>query len=104
MRVLRFLGKLIIKILVGIIQIPLTILYFVLSLVGSIASGLGWLFGVIVFGAAIVLCFFGEFGSTREMLSVFGIAAALFVIPNFLVNLMGEGILILKEKLTSWTY
>ncbi len=98
---MNFFGKLIIKILVGIIQIPLTILYFVLSLVGSIASGLGWLFGVIVFGAAIVLCFFGEFSSTREILSVFGIAAALFVIPNFLVNLMGEGILFLKDKISS---
>ena len=101
---MNFFGKLIIKILVGIIQIPLTILYFVLSLVGSVASGLGWLFGVIVFGAAVVLCFFGEFSSTKEMFSVFGIAAALFIIPNFLVNLIGDGILFLKDKLSSLTY
>lgn len=98
---MRILGRLIIRLIVGIVQIPLTIIYFALSLVGSIASGLGWLFGVIVFGAAVVLCLFGEFGSTREMLSVFGIAAALFIIPNFLVNLMGEGILFLKDKLSS---
>ena len=104
MRVLRFLGKLIIKILVGILQIPLTIVYFVLSLVGSIASGLGWFFGLIIFGVALVLCFFGEFDSTREMLSVFGIAAALFIIPNFMVNLIGDGILFLKDALSSLTY
>ncbi|MCR4697579.1 MAG: hypothetical protein K5654_09745, partial [Lachnospiraceae bacterium] len=103
MRVLRFLGKLIIKILVGILQIPLTIVYFVLSLVGSIASGLGWFFGLIIFGVALVLCFFGEFDSTREMLSVFGIAAALFIIPNFLVNLIGDGILFLKDALSLWS-
>ena len=98
---MKILGKLMLRMIVGIMQIPLTIIYFVLSLVGSIASGLGWLFGVIIFGAAVVMCFFGEFESTREMLSVFGIAAALFVIPNFLVNLMGEGILFLKDKLSS---
>lgn len=90
---MRILGRLIIRLIVGIVQIPLTIIYFALSLVGSIASGLGWLFGVIIFGATVVLCFFGEFSSIREILSVFGIAAALFVIPNFLVNLIGDGIL-----------
>ena len=104
MRVMNFFGKLIIKILVGIIQIPLTILYFVLSLVGSIASGLGWLFGIIVFGVAVILCFFGEFSSTKEMISVFGISAALFIVPNFLVNMIGDGILFLKDKLSSLTY
>lgn len=104
MRIMRFLGKLMIKIIVGLLQIPLTMIYFVLSLVGSIASGLGWLFSVIIFGAAVVLCFFGEFSSTGEMLSVFGIAAALFIIPNFLVNLIGDGILFLKDKLSSLTY
>ena len=82
---------------VGILQIPLTIVYFVLSLVGSIASGLGWFFGLIIFGVALVLCFFGEFDSTCEMLSVFGIAAALFIIPNFLVNLIGDGIILIKK-------
>ncbi len=100
---MRILGRLIIRLIVGIVQIPLTIVYFALSLVGSIASGLGWLFGVIIFGDAVVLCFFGEFGSTREMLSVFGIAAALFIIPNFLVNMIGEGILLLKDKLSALT-
>ena len=98
---MRILGRLIIRLIVGIVQIPLTIIYFALSLVGSIASGLGWLFGVIIFGTAVVLCFFGEFSSTREILSVFGIAAALFIVPNFLVNLMGEGLLFLKDKLSS---
>lgn len=104
MRMMNFFGKLIIKILVGIIQIPLTILFFVLSLVGSVASGLGWLFGIIIFGVAVILCFFGEFSSTKEMISVFGIAAALFIVPNFLVNMIGDGILFLKDKLSSLTY
>ncbi len=101
---MRILGRLIIRLIVGIVQIPLTIIYFGLSLVGSIASGIGWLFGVIIFGAAVVLCLFGELGSIRETLSVFGIAVALFIIPNFLVNVIGEGILILKDKLSSLTY
>lgn len=104
MRMMNFFGKLIIKILVGIIQIPLTILFFVLSLVGSVASGLGWLFGIIFFGVAVILCFFGEFSSTKEMISVFGIAAALFIVPNFLVNMIGDGILFLKDKLSSLTF
>ena len=98
---MKILGKLMIRVIVGIVQIPLTIIYFALALVGSIASGLGWLFGVIVFGAAVVLCLFGEFASIREMISVFGIAAALFVVPNFLVNMIGEGILFLKDKMSS---
>lgn len=104
MRMMNFFGKLIIKILVGIIQIPLTILFFVLSLVGSVASGLGWLFEIIIFGVAVILCFFGEFSSTKEMISVFGIAAALFIVPNFLVNMIGDGILFLKDKLSSLTF
>ena len=104
MRVIGFFGKLMIKILIGILQIPLTMIYFALSLVGSIASGLGWLFGIIIFGVAVILCFFGEFSSTKEMISVFGIATALFIVPNFLVNMIGDGILFLKDKLSSLTY
>lgn len=100
---MRILGKLIIRLIVGIVQIPLTITYFALSLIGSIASGLGWLFGVIIFGTAVVMCLFGEFGSIRETLSVFGIAAALFIIPNFLVNVIGQIILYIKDVLFSLT-
>lgn len=101
---MKIIGKILIRVIVGIIQIPLTIIYFALSLVGSIASGLGWLFGIIIFGVAVFLCFFGEFSSTKEMISVFGIAAALFIVPNFLVNMIGDGILFLKDKLSSLTF
>lgn len=55
--------------------------------------------GVIIFGAAVVMCFFGEFESTREIISLFGIAAALVIAPNFLVNVIGDVILYVKDSL-----
>ena len=97
---MRILGRLIIRLIVGIVQIPLTIIYFGLSLVGSIASGLGWLFGVIIFGTAVVLCFFGEFDSPIQMTSTFVIAVAVAFLPGWLTNVIGEWILSLKDVLS----
>ena len=97
---MKILGKLLIRVIVGIIQIPLTIIYFALSLVGSIASGLGWLFGVIVFGAAICFWLFGEFDSNMQMISTFGIAVALAFLPGWLTNVLGEGILHISRNLS----
>jgi hypothetical protein len=97
---MKTLGKVILKALISIIQIPLTVVYFALAFFGSVISGLGWLFGVLVFGAAICFWIFGEFDSNVQLIVTFGIATALVILPGWITDFLGEGILLVKEKLS----
>ena len=100
---MKTLGKLILKAFIAIIQIPLTVIYFILAFFGSVISGLGWLFGVLVFGAAICFWIFGEFDSNVQLIVTFGIATALVILPGWITNFLGEGILLLKRVLSGLT-
>ena len=44
MKTAKTLGKILMKTFIWLIQIPLTVIYFILSFFGSVISGLGWLF------------------------------------------------------------
>lgn len=100
---MKTLGKLILKAFIAIIQIPLTVIYFIFAFFGSVISGLGWLFGVLVFGAAICFWIFGEFDSNVQLIATFGIATALVIIPGWITNFLSEGILLLKRVLSGLT-
>ena len=43
MNIAKTIGRLPLKALIKIIQVPLTVIYFVLSFFGSVISGMGWL-------------------------------------------------------------
>lgn len=102
MTIVKTLGKLPLKILIRIIQIPLTIIYFILSFFGSVISGIGWLFGVLVFGATICFWIFGEFTGIQIAVAL-GIATAIAILPGWLTDFIGEGILFLKRALSDLT-
>ena len=92
--------KIIIKPVIWLIQIPLTVIYFILSFFGSVISGLGWLFGVMIFGATICFWAFGEFDSWYQVATAFVLSTAIVILPGWLTEFIGEGILFLKKALS----
>lgn len=46
---MKIILKILLKLIVFIVQIPLTIAYFVIGIVGSLLKGAGWLTGIILF-------------------------------------------------------
>ena len=102
MTLVKTLGKLPLRLFIRLIQIPLTIIYFILSFFGSVISGIGWLFGVLVFGATICFWIFGELNGVQIAVA-FAIATAIAILPGFLTDFIGEGILFLKKALEDLT-
>lgn len=100
MKTLKFTGKTILRAFIWLIQIPLTIIYFVFSFLGSVISGMGWLFGTAVFGVTIILWIFGQFDTWYQIATALGISAAIVWAPGFIVDFVGEGILFLKMALS----
>ena len=99
MRVFKTMGKFLLRILIKVIQIPLTAIYFIFSFLGGIIAGAGWIFGVAVFGVTIVLWIFGQFDTWYQVATALGISAAIVVLPGVITDWGGEGILFLKRAL-----
>ena len=99
MNIARKVGMMPIRALIRIIQIPLTVIYFILSFFGSVISGIGWLFGVLLFGATICFWIFGELTGIQIAVAL-GIATAIVILPGWLTDFIGEGILFLKRALS----
>lgn len=97
MMIVKFIVRLFIKGIVFLIQIPLTIAYFVIGILGSLVKGAGWLTGMVLFGLALILFIFREFDSTRQMLIMLGIAAGLVIIPEPVTMFLTKGILSIKD-------
>ena len=89
--------KMLLKLIVFIIQIPLTIAYFVIGIIGSLLKGAGWLTGILLFGFALLLFVFREFDSTKQMMVMLGVAAGLVIIPEPVTIFLTEGILSIKD-------
>ena len=100
MKTLKFTGKTILRAFIWLIQIPLTIIYFVFSFLGSVISRMGWLFGTAVFGVTIILWIFGQFDTWYQIATALGISAAIVWAPGFIVDFVGEGIMFLKMALS----
>ena len=96
---LKKIGKMLLRGVIAVIQIPLTIIYFIFSFLGSIISGMGWLFGTAVFGVTIVLWVFGEFDTWYQVATALAISTAIVWAPGFIIDFVGEGILFLKMAL-----
>ena len=94
---MRIIIKILLKLIVFIVQIPLTIAYFVIGIVGSLLKGAGWLTGIILFGLALLLFVFREFDSTRQMMVMIGVAAGLMILPEPVTIFLTEGILNIKD-------
>ena len=100
MKVLKIMGSVLLKGFIRIIQIPLTILYFILSFCGGLIAGLGWLFGVFVFGTTIILWIFGEFDTWYQIAVALAISTAIVALPGWITDFLGEGIMFLKMALS----
>ncbi len=94
---MKIIVKLLLKLIVFIIQIPLTIAYFVIGILGSLLKGAGWLTGILLFGFALLLFVFREFDSTKQMMVMLGVAAGLVIIPEPVTMFITEGILSIKD-------
>ena len=97
---MRIIVKLVLKVFIFIVQIPLTIIYFIAGALGSLLSGAGWLIGILLFGLALLLYVFGEFDSSRQMAVMLGVAAGLVILPEWITTLLTEGILGIKGFLS----
>ena len=100
---MKRIGKILLKGFITIIQIPLTIIYFIFSFLGSVISGMGWLFGTAVFGVTIILWIFGEFNTWYQVATALAISATIVWAPGFIVDFVGEGIMFLKMALSELT-
>ncbi len=94
---MKIIVKILLKLIVFIIQIPLTIAYFVIGILGSLLKGAGWLTGILLFGFALLLFVFREFDSTKQMMIMLGVAAGLVIIPEPVTMFLTEGILSIKD-------
>ena len=94
---MKIILKILLKLIVFIIQIPLTIAYFVIGIIGSLLKGAGWITGILLFSFALLLLVFREFDSTKQMLTVIGIAMGLVIIPEPVTIFLTEGILTIKD-------
>lgn len=103
MSVVKKIGKMLLKGFISIIQIPLTIIYFIFTFLGGVISGAGWLFGTAVFGVTIILWIFGQFDTWYQIAVALGISAAIVWAPGFITEYVGEGILFLKRALLELT-
>ena len=101
MEIVKKIFRLLIRVIVAIIQIPLTIAYFVIGILGSLLKGAGWLSGMVLFGLALILFIFREFDSTRQMLIMLGIAAGFVIIQEPVTMFLTEGILSIKDFIGS---
>lgn len=91
--------KLMMKLIIAIIQIPLTLLYFVLNLIGSVLTGTGWVIGIIVFIITTACWLFGQFNAWYQPLIGIMIAGAVAFIPAILTDFGGTAILKIKGML-----
>ena len=96
---MKRIGKALLKAFIFVIQIPLTVVYFVFSFLGGLISGAGWIFGTVVFGVTIILWIFGQFDTWYQIAVALGISAALVWAPGFITEFVGEGIMFLKRAL-----
>ena len=93
--------KLVMKLIIAIIQIPLTLLYFSLNLVGSVLAGTGWIIGILVFMIIAVCWLFGQFNAWYQPLIGIMIAGVVAFVPAKVTDLGGTAILKLKGLLHS---
>ncbi len=66
---------------------------------GSVISGIGGFFGVIVYGATICFWIFVELNGVQIAVA-FAMATAIAILPGFLTDFIGEWILFLKKVLS----
>lgn len=88
--------KLLLKIIFGIIQIPLTIVYFALNIIGGILAGAGWIVGVIVFIITGICWLFGQFEVWYQPVIGIVIACLITFMPAVITELGGTAILKIK--------
>lgn len=91
--------KLLMKLIIAIIQIPLTLLYFVLILIGSVLAGAGWIIGILVFIITAVCWLFGQFNVWYQPLIGIIIAGAVAFVPAIVTDVSGSLILKIKSIL-----
>ena len=89
------------KLIIFIIQIPLTIVYFVIGAAGSIMTGAGYFIGILLFGLALLLFVFGQFDNSRQMTVMLGVAGGLVILPEWITTFLAEGIIGIKGFLSN---
>lgn len=89
------------KLIIAMIQIPLTLLYFILNLVGSVLAGTGWIIGILVFIITAVCWLFGQFNAWYQPLIGIMIAGAVAFVPVMITDIGGSAILKIKGILHS---
>ena len=98
---MRTIGRILLKLMIGIVQIPLTVIYFIFSFLGGALSGIGYICGVIIFIATLIFWIFGVLDAWWHVLVGMGIAAGVAFGPVMINELGGEAILKLKGLLAS---
>lgn len=93
--------RLLLKIIVGIIQIPLTILYFVLSFIGGVLAGSGWIIGTIILVITGICWLFGQFSFWYQPVIGIMVAGGVAFLPTFVTDIGGSIILKVKGALQS---
>jgi len=91
--------KILLKIIIAMVQIPLTLLYFVLNLIGGAFSCIGWIAGIVVFIITGICWLFGQFDAWYQPLFGVAIAGVLAFGPMFVTDVGGSAVLKIKGLL-----
>jgi len=91
--------KFMMKLIIALIQIPLTLLYFVLNLIGGIITGAGWIIGILIFMITAVCWIFGQFDVWFQPIIGIVIAGTVAFMPALITDFGGSIILKFKKLL-----
>ncbi|MGB4658925.1 MAG: hypothetical protein WBI07_07090, partial [Mobilitalea sp.] len=89
---------LLLKLLCFILNIILTVVYFIIGTAGSIFTGIGYLSGSIIGILTIIFWIFGEYSGWRQVLGSFALAVGLFIVPLGLTKYGTRGVLWLMDR------
>ena len=93
--------KFLMKVIIGIIQVPLTLLYIVFNFIGGVLAGAGWIAGIIVFIITAICWLFGQFNVWYQPVIGIIIAAGICFFPIVLTDFGSSTILKIKGLLNS---
>lgn len=90
--------RLLLKIVCFIMNIVLTVLYFVIGTAGSIFSGIGYFSGSIMGILTFILWIFGEYSTWQQVVESFALAVGVFLVPIGLTKYGTKGLLWLMDR------
>ncbi|MDD3415658.1 MAG: hypothetical protein PHY47_16900 [Lachnospiraceae bacterium] len=90
--------RLLLKIVCLILNLVLTVLYFMIGTAGSVFAGIGYFSGSIIGIVTIIFWIFGEYSTWQQVVGSFALAVGVFLVPLGLTKYGTVGLLWLMDR------